>query len=84
MPKTIVPQPGEPRRLARIGFLLYGAHHIGPLSRLLGVDRKTVYRWRAGATPVPAYIWEPLMVALMKRRNDIADMLDTCTDTLSP
>jgi hypothetical protein len=72
---TSVPAPGDPRRLARIGYLLYGAQHIEYLSRILGVDRKTVYRWRRGVTPVPAYVWEPLKVALMKRRNDIKDVL---------
>lgn len=75
MPRVIVPSPGEPRRLARIAHLLYGAHHIEYLARLLDVDRKTVYRWRCGSTPVPAYVWEPLKVALMKRRNDIKDVL---------
>jgi hypothetical protein len=73
---VIVPSPGEPRRLARIAHLLYGAHHIEYLSRILGVDRKTVYRWRRGSTPVPAYVWEPLKVALLKRRNDIETALE--------
>lgn len=76
MPRSSVPAPGEPRRLARIAHLLYGAHHIEYLARLLGVDRKTVYRWRCGSTPVPGYVWEPLKVALMKRRNDIKDVLE--------
>ena len=49
---TSVPAPGDPRKLARIGHLLYGAQHIEYLSRILGVDRKTVYRWRRGVTPV--------------------------------
>jgi hypothetical protein len=39
------------------------------------VDRKTVYRWRRGTTPVPDYVWEPLKVALLKRRNDIETTL---------
>jgi hypothetical protein len=73
---TSVPAPGDPRRLARIGYLLYGAQHIEYLSRILGVDRKTVYRWRRGVTPVPAYVWEPLKVALMKRRTDIGIALE--------
>lgn len=72
---TSVPAPGDPRKLAWIGHLLYGAQHIEYLSRILGVDRKTVYRWRRGVTPVPDYVWEPLKVALMKRRNDIKDVL---------
>lgn len=77
MPKTIVPLAGEPRRLARIGYLLYGAHHSEHLSRLLDVDRKTLYRWRSGATPVPARVWPALKVALMKRHADIDKMLTT-------
>ena len=73
---TSVPAQGEPRRLARIAHLLYGAQHITYLARLLGVDRKTVYRWRRGVTPVPAYVWEPLKVALLKRRADIGIVLE--------
>ena len=76
MPRVIVPSPGEPRRLARIAHLLYGAHHIEYLARLLDVDRKTVYRWRRGTTPVPDYVWEPLKVALLKRRDDIETALE--------
>lgn len=71
MPKTSVPKAGPPRRLSRAAFLLYGPNHIEALARLFGVDRKTVYRWRSGSTPVPDYVWEPLKVALLKRMNDI-------------
>ncbi len=73
---TTVPAPGAPRRLARIGYMLHGAQHAEYLARLLGVDRKTVYRWRRGTTPVPDYVWEPLKVALLKRRNDIETALE--------
>jgi predicted transcriptional regulator len=55
--------------------MLHGAQHAEYLARLLGVDRKTVYRWRRGTTPVPDYVWEPLKVALLKRRNDIETAL---------
>lgn len=75
MPKIKLPVAGAPRRLARAGFLLYGVQHVEPLARLLDVDRKTVFRWRSGHTPVPAYVWEPLKVALMKRSKDIASYL---------
>ncbi len=78
---TTVPAPGAPRRLARLGYMLHGAQHVDYLARLLGVDRKTVYRWRRGVTPVPAYVWEPLKVALMKRRNDIKDVLEGLDET---
>lgn len=76
MPKMSVPKAGAARQLARIGFLLHGTQHIEFLSRLLGVDRKTIYRWRSGATPVPAHVWEPLKVALLKRRSDISAVLE--------
>jgi hypothetical protein len=56
--------------------MLHGAQHAEYLARLLGVDRKTVYRWRRGTTPVPDYVWEPLKVALLKRRNDIETALE--------
>jgi hypothetical protein len=61
--------------------MLHGAQHVDYLARLLGVDRKTVYRWRSGTTPVPDYVWEPLKVALMKRRNDIKDVLEGLDET---
>jgi len=54
---------------------LYGAQHIEQLARLLDVDRKTVFRWRSGLTPVPDYVWDPLKVALSKRVNDIGKFL---------
>lgn len=75
MPKIKLPAAGDPRRLARAAFLLYGVQHIEPLARLLDVDRKTVYRWRSGVTPVPDYVWEPLKVALLKRKKDIEEVL---------
>jgi hypothetical protein len=71
MPKSSVPKAGAPRRLARAAYLLYGPQHVEHIAHLLGVDRKTVYRWRAGITPVPDYAWEPLKVALVKRVKDI-------------
>lgn len=75
MPKSSVPKAGLPRRLARAAFLLFGPHHIEHVARLFDVDRKTVYRWRNGTTPVPAYVWPALKVALLKREKDIAAML---------
>jgi hypothetical protein len=75
MPKIKLPAVGAPRKLARAGYLLYGAQHIEQLARLLDVDRKTVFRWRSGLTPVPDYVWDPLKVALSKRVNDIGKFL---------
>jgi len=71
MPKSSVPRAGVPRRFARVAYLLYGPQHIEHVANLLDVDRKTVYRWRSGITPVPGYVWEPLKVALMRRRKEI-------------
>lgn len=76
MPRSSVPKAGPPRRLARAAYLLYGPYHTEHVARLLNVDRKTVYRWRSGHTLVPDYVWEPLKVALMKRRNDIGTVLE--------
>ena len=75
MPKINVPPAGRPRRFARAGYLLYGPNHIEHLARLLGVDRKTVYRWRSGVTPVPEHVWKPLDVALLKRWKDIEEFM---------
>jgi hypothetical protein len=71
-----VPKPGAPRRLARAAYLLYGPQHIEHVARLLDVDRKTVYRWRSGTTPVPDYVWEPLKVALLRRQKEINSFLE--------
>ena len=76
MPKSSVPKAGPPRRLARAAFLLYGPHHIEHVARLFDVDRKTVYRWRNGVTPVPDYVWPALKIALYKREKDINAMVN--------
>ena len=70
-----VPRPGPPRRLARAAYLLYGPYHIESTARLIGVDRKTVYRWRNGLSPVPAYVEKAMTVALLKRWKDIEEFL---------
>jgi transcriptional regulator with XRE-family HTH domain len=36
------------------------------LAAALGVDRRTVYRWLAGTTPVPRSVW--LAIAGLRRR----------------
>lgn len=75
MPRASVPPAGNARKLARAGYLLYGPHHVEHLARLFDVDRKTVYRWRSGKTPVPDHIWQPLNVALLKRWKDIEEYM---------
>ena len=45
-------------------------------SDLFDVDRKTVYRWRNGVTPVPDYVWPALKIALYKREKDINAMVN--------
>lgn len=75
MPRSSVPKPGAPRKLARAAYLLYGPQHIESTARLIGVDRKTVYRWRNGLAPIPNYVWQALDVALLKRSKDIEEFL---------
>lgn len=75
MPRSSVPMPGEPRKLARAAYLLYGPQHIESTARLIGVDRKTVYRWRNGLSPIPGYVWKAMDVALLKRWKDIEEFL---------
>jgi hypothetical protein len=75
MPRSSVPRPGPPRRLARAAYLLYGPHHIESTARLIGVDRRTVYRWRNGLSPVPDYVEKAMVVALLKRWKDIEEFL---------
>ncbi len=39
------------------------------LARLSGVDRRTVWRWRSGNSPVPDYAWT--IVRLQQRVRDL-------------
>ena len=39
------------------------------LARLTGKDRRTVWRWQVGKTPVPDYAWT--IVRLQKRVRDL-------------
>jgi len=75
MPRSSVPKAGPPRRLARAAYLLYGPYHTEHVARLLNVDRKTVYRWRNGLSPVPDYVEKAMVVALLKRWKDIEEFL---------
>ena len=75
MPSINLPPTGEPRRLAEIGYVLYGPYHIERLALLLGVDRRTVHRWRSGITPVPERVWADLKVALIRRKKQIEEYL---------
>ena len=39
------------------------------LARLAGVDRRTVWRWRSGHSPVPHYAWT--ILRLQQRVRDL-------------
>lgn len=53
--------------LARIGAAMFGEHWLNPLSAGLGVNVRTVRRWRDDDFDIPDGIW-PLLAALCKQR----------------
>ena len=48
------------------------SHH--DIAKLTGVDRRTVWRWLNGRTPVPAYVW-----TILRDRKKIRELtLELC------
>jgi len=43
------------------------------MARLAGVDRRTVWRWKSGKTPVPEYAWT--IVRLQQRVRNLTAQL---------
>lgn len=64
--------------MAEVGHALYGDNWQSPLSRLIGVSDRTMRRWAAGDTAIPAAV----RVDLMRICQERAMLLDDLTDRL--
>lgn len=63
-------KPDELRHvLSRAGNALYGQLWQSDMARAIGVSDRTVRRWVAGKSAVPASAWSAI-VALMQRRAE--------------
>lgn len=61
--------------LTAIGQALYGENFRIPMSDQLGVADRTVRRWLAGTSPIPARIWSELEVLLLARKVTLEGLL---------
>jgi hypothetical protein len=63
--------------LATVGVTLYGEgeHWIGRLAEDLGVNERTMRRWLASASTIPARVWDDLVNIAIGRAREIADLV---------
>jgi len=63
--------------LATVGVTLYGEgeHWIPRLAEDLGVNERTMRRWLAGESAIPARVWEDLINIAIGRAREIADLV---------
>lgn len=63
--------------LATIGTTLYGEgeHWISRLAEDLGVNERTMRRWLAGDSAIPARVWDDLINIAIGRAREIADLV---------
>lgn len=60
--------------ICRIAVALYGPHNEGPLADALGKHRRTVRRWKSGASaPMPG-VWRDLLRVATERGDDIRNI----------
>lgn len=57
--------------LTGVGEALYGDDWTGPMARDLGVNRRTVLRWKRAERRIPATIAQDLINLLQGQRTDI-------------
>lgn len=60
--------------LARIGAAMFGEHWLNPLSAGLGVNVRTVRRWRDDEFTIPDGVWDALRVTCHKRADILRDL----------
>lgn len=53
----------------RAGVALFGEQYVAPLARMLGVEKDTVGKWRAGKSTVAPGVWLELRSALDKQHD---------------
>lgn len=74
MPPMKLPAKGEPRLLATCGHKLFGSQQATKMAELLGVDRKTVYRWYNGRTQIPPEVWPKVFQAIDRKVIDLQQL----------
>lgn len=57
----------DSRRLEACGEALHGKQWRLELAQALGVSERTIRRWAAGSSPVPAGAWTDLEAMLLER-----------------
>jgi len=62
--------------LAAAGRLLHGDAWQSPIARDLGVADRTVRRWLAETSPIPAGVWPDLAAALEQRAAAAAGLAE--------
>jgi len=60
--------------LRRIGEALFGPHWLNPLSDLLGVNPRTVRRWRDNEFIIPDDVWTRLSRLCWTRAKKLEDL----------
>lgn len=63
-----------PTHLEQIGRALYGERWQSPLARDLDVSDRTMRRWVAGASPIPAAVAHDL-TRLLRERHKLIERL---------
>lgn len=71
------------RLFARIGEALYGPRWQTDLANDLDVADRTLRRWIANESAIPAGVWEQLFSKLQGRRVLLADLCEEISDRLS-
>lgn len=61
--------------LTACGEALYGPRWQSEMSRALAVDDRTIRRWVAGDSPVPAGVAVDLLRLLIERADEIDDLI---------
>ena len=69
-----------PDQLAEAGRLLFGARWVSELARAVGVDGRTVERWRDGGYPIPPKKAGRIRELLQQRIEEIAELLARLSD----
>lgn len=64
----------SPELIQAVGEALYGPRFETALAYALGVNRRTVYRWRAGTAQPRKSVWIDLRALLEERAGELAKL----------
>ena len=67
-----------------VGAGLYGPRWQSDLARDLGTSIRTIQRWSAGATDVPAGIWIDLHRLVIERQSDLDQIAERLKREAAP